>query len=202
MKLFSIVVYYKGGSSATSEVRLLKGAYDLNSFGFFQRATVREFMIFTGKVILERSTLASRSSTKEQEYMCHMYVRADGLAGMVVSDSEYPQRVAHNLISRVLDEFSAKVPAASWPNIAESNVQYNGLDEYLQKYQNPREADAMTRVQDELDETKVVLHNTIQAVLERGEKLDDLVAKSEGLSAQSKMFYTSARKMNKCCSWV
>lgn len=32
-------------------------------------------------------------------------------------------------------------------------------------------------------------HNTIEAVLERGEKLDDLVEKSEGLSMQSKAFY-------------
>lgn len=32
-------------------------------------------------------------------------------------------------------------------------------------------------------------HNTIEAVLDRGEKLDDLVYKSEGLSAQSKAFY-------------
>jgi hypothetical protein len=32
-------------------------------------------------------------------------------------------------------------------------------------------------------------HSTIEAVLERGEKLDDLVEKSEGLSMQSKAFY-------------
>ena len=32
-------------------------------------------------------------------------------------------------------------------------------------------------------------HNTIEAVLDRGEKLDDLVDKSEGLSSQSKAFY-------------
>jgi len=32
-------------------------------------------------------------------------------------------------------------------------------------------------------------HNTIEAVLQRGEKLDDLVEKSEGLTLQSKAFY-------------
>jgi synaptobrevin family protein YKT6 len=36
-------------------------------------------------------------------------------------------------------------------------------------------------------------------VLQRGEKLDDLVAKSSDLSAQSKMFYKSAKKQNSCC---
>ena len=46
-------------------------------------------------------------------------------------------------------------------------------------------------------------HNTIEAVLQRGEKLDDLVDKSEALSLQSKAFYKTARKTNSCCgtSW-
>jgi Synaptobrevin/VAMP-like protein len=58
----------------------------------------------------------------------------------------------------------------------------------------------MTKIQEELDETKIILHNTIEAVLQRGEKLDDLVSKSEGLSMQSKAFYKTARKTNSCCS--
>ena len=63
------------------------------------------------------------------------------------------------------------------------------LKEYLTKYQDPHQADSILRIQKELDETKIVLHKTIESVLQRGEKLDDLVAKSDGLSSQSKMFY-------------
>ena len=47
------------------------------------------------------------------------------------------------------------------------------------------------KIQKELDETKIVLHKTIESVLERGEKIDSLVEKSDGLSSQSKMFYVS-----------
>ena len=47
------------------------------------------------------------------------------------------------------------------------------------------------KIQKELDETKIVLHKTIESVLERGEKIDSLVEKSDGLSAQSKMFYST-----------
>ena len=50
------------------------------------------------------------------------------------------------------------------------------------------------RVQAELDETKIVLHKTIESVLERGQKLDSLVERSDALSAQSKLFYKSAKK--------
>ena len=40
---------------------------------------------------------------------------------------------------------------------------------------------------------------TIDNILERGEKLDDLVARSDELSATSKQFYKQARKTNSCC---
>ena len=94
--------------------------------------------------------------------------------------------------------FKFQVPRHFWPEGKE--VSGCSLDDYLKKYQNPVEADPMMKVQNELDETKIILHNTIETVLQRGEKLDDLVAKSEGLSMQSKTFYKTAKKTNACCS--
>lgn len=46
------------------------------------------------------------------------------------------------------------------------------------------------KIQQELDETKIVLHKTVESMLQRGEKVDDLVKQSEGLSARSRAFYT------------
>lgn len=91
------------------------------------------------------------------EYMCHVYVRGDNLAGVVISDHEYPSRVSHTLITKILDEFSQKIPASSWSSIQERDVTFPQLNTYLAKYQNPREADAMTKIQEDLDETKIIL---------------------------------------------
>ncbi|XP_046670483.1 synaptobrevin homolog YKT6 [Homalodisca vitripennis] len=198
VKLYALNILYKGVHNAV----WLKSSYDLSTFGFFQRGSVQEFMAFVSKTIVERTQTAARQSVKEGEYTCHVYVRGDNLAGVLLSDHEYPHRVAHTLITKVLDEFSAKVPSHEWPTANEATISFPQLNVYLAKYQNPREADAMTKIQDELDETKIILHNTIEAVLERGEKLDDLVSKSEGLSLQSKAFYKTARKTNSCCSYV
>jgi len=156
-------------------------------------------MKFTSKVVVERSDVTTRSSVKEQDYLCHVYVRSDRLSGVIISDHEYPHRVAHTLINKVLDEFSDSVPKHVWSNAIENSANFNGLDIYLSKYQNPKEADAMTKIQTDLDETKIILHNTITSLLQRGEKLDDLVAKSDDLSSQSKVFYKTARKTNQCC---
>lgn len=34
---------------------------------------------------------------------------------------------------------------------------YGELADYLQKYQDPKQADSMTKIQSELDETKIIL---------------------------------------------
>ena len=41
-------------------------------------------------------------------------------------------------------------------------------------------------------------HKTIESVLQRGEKINDLVDRSNELSMQSKMFYKTAKKVCPC----
>ena len=43
-------------------------------------------------------------------------------------------------------------------------------------------------------------NKSVQAMLERGQRLDDLVTKSSELSSQSKMFYKTAKSTNSCCN--
>jgi synaptobrevin family protein YKT6 len=108
MKLFSIFLLYKPPeSSGGGQAKILKSANDLSSFGFFQRGSVEEFMKFTAKVITERNAVATRSSIKEQEYFAHVYVRDDNLSAVIISDQEYPKRVAHSLLNKVKPNFSA-----------------------------------------------------------------------------------------------
>jgi synaptobrevin family protein YKT6 len=105
MKLFSLLVYYKGEPSP----HMLKAAHDLSSFSFFQRSSVQEFMTFTAKILTERTNIGDRQSVTEGEYMCHVFVRSDGLTGVCLSDHEYPPRVAHTLVTKVMEDFSLTV---------------------------------------------------------------------------------------------
>ncbi|EFN76137.1 synaptobrevin homolog YKT6 isoform X1 [Harpegnathos saltator] len=196
VKLYALTILYKNPTSVTQ----LAAAYDVESFPFFQKNSIKEFMGFVSKTIVERTQTSARQSVKEGEYMCHVYVRADNLAAVLISDHEYPRRVAHTLLSKVMDDFATKHLPSTWSTLREVTSDFRQINTYLAKYQNPIEADALTKMQNDLDETKIILHNTLEAALQRGEKLDDLVAKSEGLSIQSKAFYKTARKTNSCCS--
>ena len=186
VKLYAISIFFR----ASDEAKVLKSHYDLQSFSFFQRGSVQEFIQFASKTITERTSPCTRQSVKQDVYMCHVYVRSDNLAAVLIADHEYPGnlffsitdntiwiliillfctgRVAHTLLTKIMDDFSA----------------------------NP-----LTKMQNDLDETKIILRNTIEQVLIRGEKLDDLVSQSEELSAQSKAFYKTAKKTNSCCNF-
>lgn len=133
--------------------------------------------------------------------MGHTYTRSEGLSCVVISDKEYPVRPAYTLINKILEEYLSLHPASQWSGVSESSpaLQYDKLAVYLKKYQDPSQADSIMKVQNELDETKIVLHKTIESVLQRGEKLDSLVDKSEALSLSSRMFYKQAKKTNSCC---
>ncbi|KKY33607.1 putative snare ykt6 [Diaporthe ampelina] len=133
-----------------------------------------------------------------RHFTFHAYGRSEGVCGIIISDHAYPGLVAHQLLSKIVDEFLEANPRTSWVT-GQPKIVMPQLKEYIDKYQDPHQADNILKIQKELDETKIVLHKTIESVLQRGEKIDDLVQKSDGLSSQSKMFYQQAKKQNSCC---
>lgn len=70
-----------------------------------------------------------------------------------MSDKEYPSRVAFSLLNKILDEFLVKFPQDKW----NPPMTYPELQNYLSKYQDPKQADSIMRVQNELDETTAIL---------------------------------------------
>ncbi|KAG2174210.1 hypothetical protein NQZ79_g7461 [Umbelopsis isabellina] len=193
MKLYSISILRNDVTPAS----VMTAQYELSEFGFFQRGSVQEFMGFWAKTVAERTNAGQRQSVEQDNYVGHVYARAEGIAGVIISDKEYPSRVAFSLLNKILDEFVMRFSPDKWHN--PQSIQYPELKEYLTKYQDPKQADSIMKVQRDLDDTKVILHKTIEGVLQRGEKLDSLIERSEELSSQSKVFYKTAKKTNSCC---
>lgn len=177
-------------------------AVDVMSFGYFQRGAVKEGLHFLARTIVQRTQPGQRQSVKSEGYMSHVHVRDYGLAGVVVCDEEYPVTAAFSIITKVLDQFVAE-NGDGWKDVL-SDVEIANviLEPALSKYQDHTQADKLAKIQKDLDETKIVLHQTIESVLKRGEKLDDLVDKSADLGLASQMFYKQAKKTNSCCNYA
>ncbi|CAF4807913.1 unnamed protein product [Rotaria sp. Silwood1] len=185
------------------KVKILQEEFNLESFGYFQRLSVQQLFGFSARTVTERTALGTKQSVEADQTakgFIHIYVRPDGLASVIIADSEYPQRVAHTLLSKVMDDFTNAYPPSSWANMNEQTGKMASLSEVLRKYQNPQEADPLMRLQKDLDDTKDILKKTLVNVLERGEHLDDLVDRSNHLSIETKAIYKTARKTNRCCT--
>jgi synaptobrevin family protein YKT6 len=203
------------------------------------RNSVREIGREINRTVAEATRPGTRQSKPEDQFTIHIYARSEGCAGIIVADQNYDKLVAHQLLSKILDEFTSKFPKSSWSNKAGLKTYQDGLTEghlgwYIKEFQDPNNGDSIMKIQKELNETKETLQKAIQSTLERGkhgrsgttaggrpchgeqkstkqehhandtvistgEKLDNLVAKSDNLSASSKMFYTQAKKQNSCC---
>lgn len=154
----------------------LIAAWDLASFGFLQRGTVQDVMAFMSKTVAERTPPTQRQSVQENSYVAHVHSRpaSDGICGVLISDTEYPVRVAFSLLNKTLDEFIIKCPRATYESkvngITTGSVHppakgvgilqpndFPQANDYLIRYQDPRQADTIMKVQQELDETKIVL---------------------------------------------
>ncbi|CCE61856.1 hypothetical protein TPHA_0B01840 [Tetrapisispora phaffii CBS 4417] len=199
MKINYIGIFRNGeGDGKALELSEVK---DLSQFGFFERSSVGQFMTFFAETVASRTSAGQRQSVEEGNYVGHVYARSEGVCGVLITDKEYPVRPAYTLLNKILDEYLVAHQPSEWENITETNenLKFKELEIYINKYQDPSQADAIMKVQQELDETKIVLHKTIENVLQRGEKLDNLVDKSESLTASSKMFYKQAKKTNSCC---
>ena len=199
MKLLGIFLM-RVQSGAQADPVICSSAVDVSSVGFFQRSSAREFLFFLARTVAKRVAPGSRNQINQDAHVVYCHSRMDGLAGIAICDNEYNNRVAFSLLSTVLTDFTEKFPG-KWENSEGKKDNYCAwpdLDGTLTRYQNPEETDKILKIKKEIEETKLVMHQAIDGILERGEKIDTLVQRSDDLGGASKTFYKQAKKTNSC----
>lgn len=199
MKIFSIII---ASCQDGSPPILLSSTHNLDDISFWYRSSVKELACFVSKEVLSRSKASDCLSVQHKEYMCHARSCSNGLGVAVLSDEEYPSRVAFTMIDEVLDLFNSSFNESQWRKFtSDTSLNVIGIDELLVKYGKPEETDKIMMIHKELEETKKILVVNIGQLLNRGESLEKLSATSESLSFQSRIFLGEAEKLNsKCCS--
>ncbi|MNE75697.1 Synaptobrevin [compost metagenome] len=135
--------------------------------------------------------------------MCYAHSRVNGICCVLITDSTYPPRVAFSVVMQALLEYEKSVPSSRWKtdDLTDDCLHLKAMDTLLTKYQNPTEADDLLKVKSDLEETTTLMNQCLDNVLKKGEKMDDLVGKSDDLSFHSKAFYNGAKDQNSCCSF-
>ena len=202
MKIVYVGIYRQ--LDEQSAFRLAAASY-LVDWNYFARNTISQHIQFAGRTCVTRTRPGCRQTIQLDEktpFVAHVYVRSDGLAGIVMADKEYPPRVAFTLITKEMASYEERV-GVNWKSMTldqdASEPAY--LQEDILHYQDPRKADKLTAIQTQLDEVKDVMHTNIEQLMQRGETLDSLMAKSDDLNVASVQFYRNAKKANSCCKY-
>ena len=181
---------------------LLAHAEDLSTLPFLARMTgsTSELLLFLSRTFVERTERGKCEGCRDREYIGWIYHRRSGIAGVVICDQEYDKRVAFTLIQKYMNIYEDKTANWDW---ATYDKDHNKIDDELQnlliRFQSPEDQDTITKINKDLEETRVTLHESIDKMLERGTKIDTLVDKSNDLSRQSKVFYKKSKKLNSWC---
>jgi len=200
MKVISVILFRKNEGLKNS-IKLSE-TFEVASFGFFQRSSVKEIAVFVSRCAADVTALGERSAIthpKNDEFVAHIFVRRDGLVCVALTDKEYPQRVAQDLIRHANEKFVAAHSNWAVSSGEQKALEIPGLHDLIVKYQQPGEVDRLMKIQSDLDDTKKILIKSIDDLMIREEELNKLVDKSEDLSFQSKAFMKSSQSLNSCC---
>jgi len=185
---------------------VLTKSEDLSMFSFWTRGTIREFLIFASREVAGRTNKGERTCIRhspkdlEIEFHTHCYVTAEGLGCVVITGGDYNQRVAFSLVIKAIE--------AAKKDKGDSLLKFNTdvlltiepVDTLFKKFLVPEEADIITKIEKDVSETREVLIQNIDKLLQRGEKLEELMERSQDLSFQSKAFAKQAKSLNSCCN--
>lgn len=103
MKLLAVALYNHRGAEA--EPACLGLGAELSSFGYFQRASVKEMLSFLSKTIVQRTAAGQRQTVKQEDYYCHVHVKDGGIAGVAVTDKDYSTIAAFSVVGKAIEEF-------------------------------------------------------------------------------------------------
>jgi synaptobrevin family protein YKT6 len=124
----------------------------------------------------------------------------------MVTDTTYPKSAAYkalmsasNMYIKYVGIDANKSKNKIGKDVVGDDLQYDWLDNLLDKCKNPMEYDKITQINMTLKEVTDIMTRNIEEVIKRGDKLEDLIKKSNELSEDSKKFTDNAKKLNSWC---
>jgi len=184
---------------------IINANYELEFISFFKRPFVKEHLTFGARTATTRMKPGERSfieDSKEKDFRSYVEVQKSGLGVVIVFDQEYPEKVVLLVAREIANEFYKTYNDKQLESVtADANWPLPALETMIKKYQDPKEADKLLKLQSELKEVNTIMTKNLDDILKRGETLETLMSKSKDVSSMSYNFYKKSREANKkCCS--
>ena len=198
MTIISILIGRKGKD--IDNTIILTNVFNLGDFYYFEKKGIRELSRFIARNSFSRSENGKIVNIQHKGFYITVVSDYEGLSICAVrNNNDYPIRVLHRILKDLLVKYK-DAHSDKWKTFnIDLGLPMKGLGEKIIEISNPEKVDKIFKINKDLDNTIVIMHQNIDKILERGEKIEDLVQRSKDLSKTSKNFYRTSKKFNKCC---
>ena len=155
------------------------------------------------KKLNPRST--ARMSIESNPFIFH-YVIENGVCYLALADKSYPKRLAFLFLEEISQDFESELRrdhGDNWQRHVETVArQYafitfdNTIQKKRREYRDPASSTNVRKLTEDLQTIQTVMRKTIDDVLDRGNKLDDVAEISKSLADESKRYKWSAKKLS------
>ena len=200
MRILSIHVF----SLYKAKPIILASAFQVDFVSIFQRGTLKNFINFHSRLVIERVQKDTHAQVQLEKGICYAFSSDDKIGVTMICDEEYPKRVAIDILLKVHDNFKLFQAQNNLDlNKIEddTDVKFKYIETAIVDWQDPSKKDSIMKLQNELNDVQDIMRQNLNELLKREENLENLMEKSKDLSAASVNFYKQAKKTNRCCNW-
>jgi synaptobrevin homolog YKT6 len=203
VKIYALLILKRKADQSKHPV-ILSGYVEGNNswVSWFYKSQLLEFAEFISKILTEKTESGTRNKIAHGQFLCYVYLK-NNISCVAITDNEYPSRVAFDCLNKLMDRLvspsSSDMIDRATKDYQLNNVFLENVKKMVEEYREPSRVDKIIKIKKDVDETKEILNKSVDQILARGEKLDDLIQKTDLLSDESKTFYNVAYKHNSCC---
>lgn len=148
-------------------------------------------------------TMNKKTTVPHDNLLVHTIVE-DGLCYLCISNKEMGRRVPYLYLDAIKAKFQGSSVLYQRSQAAtqlELNRNFsNTIADFMNDF-NDGKGDKLSTLQNQVGEVTGVMKQNIEKVLERGDKLDDLVEQSDNLQAGAATFKTTSKRISRKYYW-
>lgn len=163
--------------------------------------SVGNFSTVTRTLLSRIPPLDAKKSWAYDSHYFH-FVVSEGITFMCMADAKTKHRVAFTFLESIRDEFLSMFGEVAHTALAFSlNEPFCRVLQQRMNEFNVEDADELKQVRSQIDGLKDIMIDDIEKILERGEKIELLVDRTESLNNQGIIFRKSAKATNRSMKW-
>jgi len=146
-----------------------------------------------------------RYSTTGRSGSIHFAADDGGRVFICITKEGYPARVAHMCLEEMQDHIllsphnSASLVATKPHELSDAILPI--LDDLVDKFDDPSQADALTSVNRKIDVTTSVMQDNITQILENDSKLEEIEGKADNMTDAAQKFKSSSKDLKDKMWW-